>query len=299
MLAEFRAQIPNRLLILAILGLLYTFPVMAQNSQVPAKGTSVSSADPSQAADVQDPAAQEAKQQREPAAAQPAKRNTSSPARSAGSGAAKSSSAAAVKNAESAPTGPELPIVPPPPPPTQETSAPPTAAGTDPHRAAGQATDNDETFAQGQGPGWIEMARTIGSVGLILCLIVGGYMLFRRFAPQYVTRHSGERDIRLVETLPLGEKRSVVVVQAGAQRFLLACTPGQITLLTALNASGETATAGGNDIVEAQAAAVFPGNFKSLYEQEKKAPPPRPSALKALPPDIRGKMSELRKALEG
>lgn len=299
MLAEFREQIPNRLLILAILGLLYAFPVTAQTTEVPTKGTSASSADPSQTADVQDPAAQEAKQQGRPAAAPTTKRNASSSARPAGSGAAKSSSATTVKNAASAPAEPELPIVPPPPQPSQETSTSTTAAVTDPHSAAGPATDNVETFAQTQGPGWVEMARTIGSVGLILCLIVGGYMLFKKFAPQYVTRHSSERDIRLVETLSLGEKRSVVVVQAGAQRFLLGCTPGQITLLTALNASGGTATVGGTDIVESQAAAVFPGNFKSLYEQEKKAPPPRPSALKALPPDIRGKMSELRKALEG
>jgi flagellar biogenesis protein FliO len=124
-------------------------------------------------------------------------------------------------------------------------------------------------------------------------------MLFRKFAPQYLTKHASERSLRLIETLPMGDKRSIALVQAGAQRFLLASTPGQITLLTAISDAVGASPLSAMAPAEVPSTAALTGNFKNLYEQEKKAIPMRPVALKALPPDIRGKMQELRKSLEG
>ena len=50
-----------------------------------------------------------------------------------------------------------------------------------------------------------------------------------------------QRRLRLCETLSLGEKRFVAVVEYGAQKFLLAGTPQNISLLQRLDeSSGET-----------------------------------------------------------
>lgn len=296
MQAGVRAHIPKRLQILVILALLFSFPVMAQNSQPRAIATVAAADEPTQAPDAQGTAEQNTKRQPEPTVTQPAKKGA---AKSAGSVWVKPSVSAPAKNVAPAPAEPVLPIVPPPPPPSPETSTLATPARTETRSNSEHVTEKTETTAPVQGLGWAEMAKTVGSVGVIICLILGGYLLFRKFAPQYMTKRPNERDIRLIETLPMGEKRSIVMVQAGAQRFLLACTPGQITLLTALNAGTGSAAAGATNILESQAATAYPSNFRSFYEQEKKASPARPSVVKALPPDIRGKMLELRKALEG
>jgi flagellar biogenesis protein FliO len=156
-----------------------------------------------------------------------------------------------------------------------------------------------EPYVPVQGASWLDLGKIIGSVGLVLCMILGGYILIRKFAPQYMAKKPGESNLRLLESLSMGEKRSLSVVMAGGQKFLLANTPGQITLLTAL-----PSTASGISIQETETSApaanqVLTGSFRSMYEQEKRGPGIRPAPMKALPPDIRGKMQELRKALEG
>jgi len=47
-------------------------------------------------------------------------------------------------------------------------------------------------------------------------------------------RSRPQRRLRLCETLPLGEKRSLAVVEFDRFRYLLGCTAGAITLLSQL-----------------------------------------------------------------
>jgi flagellar biogenesis protein FliO len=51
-----------------------------------------------------------------------------------------------------------------------------------------------------------------------------------------------ERRLRLLETLPLGEKRLIAVLEFEEQRFLVAATPNSVSLLQTLppNAAHET-----------------------------------------------------------
>jgi flagellar biosynthetic protein FliO len=283
----------SRLRLLLLLGVIICLPGVGQSRQArPRSATQAVPVEGMAAAGTQD-AAPDTIQQASPPVMTPAKKN--------GPGVTKAAAATKAGNTKSAnlvPDDPPLPIVPQPPPAERET--PPAAeTATVARNPVVEPPEKAEVPAPAPGSGWAELTKTIGSVGLIVCLILAGYFLFRRFAPKYMTRRPGERDLRIVETLSLGEKRSIAVVQVGAQRLLLACTPGQITLLTALNGPSGTPAADSPDLLESPAAPVFPGNFRNLYEREKKARPARPSAPKALPPDIRGKMLELRKALEG
>ena len=149
-----------------------------------------------------------------------------------------------------------------------------------------------------QSPGWMELVKTAGGMGLVITMILVGFVLFRKFAPQYAAKRPGERNLKLIETLSMGDKRSLVMVQAGARRFLLASTPGQITLLTPL--ADDAGTTSSHVIPPApESAAAASGKFRNLYEMEKKPAPARSTARQELPPDIRGKMQQLRKALEG
>ena len=89
------------------------------------------------------------------------------------------------------------------------------------------------------------------------------------------------------------------MMQAGAKKFLLASTPGHITLLTSLPDAAVPDSLIPSGQAEAEVPAHQAGNFRNLYELEKKSPPARPAVRQELPPDIRGKMQQLRKALEG
>jgi flagellar biogenesis protein FliO len=51
--------------------------------------------------------------------------------------------------------------------------------------------------------------------------------------------HRRERRLRLCEMLSLGEKRFVAVVEYGQEKFLLAGTPQNISLLKRLNPNSE------------------------------------------------------------
>ena len=51
------------------------------------------------------------------------------------------------------------------------------------------------------------------------------------------TGHRPERRLHLCETLSLGEKRFIAVVEYGRQKFLLAGTPQNISLLKSLDES--------------------------------------------------------------
>ena len=141
--------------------------------------------------------------------------------------------------------------------------------------------------------------KAVGGFGLVVSLILACFLLFRRFAPQYLNKRSGERMLKLIETLPMGEKRSIALVQAGARKYLIASTPGQISMLATYHDSVALPTAETDLPAAKEPPAIPQANFRNLYELEKKVPVSRPAAREALPPDIRGKMQELRRALEG
>jgi flagellar biogenesis protein FliO len=175
-----------------------------------------------------------------------------------------------------------------------QTGPPPQGAAETSQGAAGAAAAASR--------GWLDVAplviKTIGGAGLVICLILVGFMAFRKLAPGYAARRPADRVLRLIESLPMGDKRNLVLVQAGARKLLLACVPGQITLLTPLAegaaASGMESGPSGEADLPGQAAA----GFRRMYELERQPASPRPAARTVLSSDLRGKMHELRKALE-
>jgi flagellar biosynthetic protein FliO len=300
MQARFGAHIPVRLLILMMIGLLCSSPMTAQNGKVRPKQPTASSNEGTSALDAQSGSEPSAISNSEVTAAPPARPNGSAPAKAAGAASAKAPGSAAAKTVAAAAAEPVIPIVPPPVASVQEDAATSIQPRTNASVAAEPtALTAVEAPLSGTSSGWADLIKTVGSVGLIICVILTGYILFRKYAPQYMAKRPNERNLRIIETLPLGDKRSIVMVQAGGQQFLLASTPGQISLLTTVPTLDNTYTARAAISKESDTVGALSANFKNLYEMEKRTPPMRPAAAKAIPPDIRGKMLELRKALEG
>jgi flagellar biosynthetic protein FliO len=143
------------------------------------------------------------------------------------------------------------------------------------------------------------LMRTLGGLGLVLCLIVFGFLAAKKFAPQFFTKNPSGKNLKLLETLSMGEKRSIAVVEFHDQRFLVGNTPQQISLLACFPGTiplvSEPEISLLSDSGGAKAKATQ--QFRNIYEMEKT----RPRNLgkpKQIPEDVKAKMRQLREALE-
>jgi flagellar protein FliO/FliZ len=140
------------------------------------------------------------------------------------------------------------------------------------------------------------LARTMGGLGLVIGLIVLTYVAVRRYGPKYLRRQGAQSVLKVIETLPMGEKRSIALIQVEDKRLLVGNTPQQITLLTQLPAGFETsAEADRESSTNSNPGSVT--SFRRLYEVEKNQQPPVHQA-RAIPQDLREKMRQLREAFE-
>ena len=142
------------------------------------------------------------------------------------------------------------------------------------------------------------VARAIGGLGLVVCVMIGAYFAARKFAPRYFNKPASEKSVKLIETLSMGDKRSIVLIEVANNRFLVGSTPQQINLLAALpealSVSSEPDEASAALKTAIKKESRIP--FRNLFEIEKK----RPSQLAGnpLPADLRAKMRQLRETLE-
>ncbi len=140
--------------------------------------------------------------------------------------------------------------------------------------------------------------RTIGGLGLVLCLMIAVYFAARRFAPRYFHNTGSEKSLRVIETLAMGDRRSISLIEVANNRFIVGNTPHQISLLAALTEPLSLVSESRTPAVKAKDAPQNESRipFRNLFEVEKK----RPSQYTAnpLPEDIRTKMRQLRESLE-
>jgi flagellar biosynthetic protein FliO len=83
--------------------------------------------------------------------------------------------------------------------------------------------------------------RAAGSVVLLVGLILIAAFLLRRYWPGRFGVASGQRHIEVLETVALGERQSLTLVQVGQSRLLLARSAGSITLLDRVEVAVEAA----------------------------------------------------------
>jgi flagellar biosynthetic protein FliO len=137
--------------------------------------------------------------------------------------------------------------------------------------------------------------KVVGGLGLVLSLIVFGTFAVRKFAPQYFTKRASDRTLKLVETLSMGERRSIAVIEVEDRRLLIGNTPNQITLLALLGDGASFLS--DHEVASAPVTSRTPGtSFKNLYEFEKNGQ--SRGKMKVIPPDIRAKMRQLRESLD-
>jgi len=140
--------------------------------------------------------------------------------------------------------------------------------------------------------------RAAGGLGLVLALIVGGYFAFKKFAPQYLTKSTSGQSMKIIETLAMGDRRSISLIEVANNRFLVGNTPQQINLLLSLPESLSL-------ISDDEAILSLPRSapakdsglqFRKMYDLEKGRAAQR--TANPIPEDLRMKMRQLRRALE-
>lgn len=92
-------------------------------------------------------------------------------------------------------------------------------------------TATTETPFRGDAELFSSASRATGSVVLLVGVILIGSFLLKRYWPEKFGSVSGERHIEVIETVALGERQSLTLVQVGRSRLLLARTAGGITLI--------------------------------------------------------------------
>lgn len=160
--------------------------------------------------------------------------------------------------------------------------------------AAAAAAENSD---RGAPAGLFSAIKVFGAAGLLVSLFLVGFLLLRKCAPRYFVRRPAQKSLRLVESLSMGEKRSIAVIEVAGKVLLVGNTPHQITLLASLDdelfrPAEETAPA-------RAASGSRRGRFVNLLTSQKSGASPESAKAGTLPPDLRGKMRELRAALEG
>lgn len=157
-----------------------------------------------------------------------------------------------------------------------------------------QAAQVSETAAGGMD---FPVLRTIGGFALVLSLILIAFLVARKIAPQYFNKRTAEKNLRLIESMSMGDKRSIAIIQVGDKRFLVGNTPHQLTLLSQLGDSFSLISEVENAPITEPTESKDP--FRRIYEIERNGGIHKPVKDKAIPPDVRAKMRQLRQALEG
>jgi flagellar biosynthetic protein FliO len=142
------------------------------------------------------------------------------------------------------------------------------------------------------------MIRTLGGMGLVLCIMVAAFFTAKKFAPRYFKKSTSERNLKIIETLGMGDRRSISLVEVGNSRFLVGNTAHQINLLAALPESISLVSEAETTALTAQSAPrkEQSTSFRNMYEVEKRHS--SQYAGNPLPEDLRTKMRQLRDALE-
>ena len=174
-------------------------------------------------------------------------------------------------------------------------ASPPSPAGPDIPAATEKPASAavPEPAAFGGGGDHFLLVRTLGGLGLVIGLIVLAFAAVRRYGPKYLRRQPVQRSLRIIESLPVGDKRSLSVIQFENMRLLVGNTPQQISLLAQLPSEVSLAEAPAEKVLPKEKAVA---TLHKLTGVDRSKAPRRASAN--IPPDLREKMRQLREAME-
>ncbi|MEG1166172.1 MAG: flagellar biosynthetic protein FliO [Oscillospiraceae bacterium] len=89
---------------------------------------------------------------------------------------------------------------------------------------------------------WSEVVSIIGTILLMVAVFVGAYFVSKFVGKRYQPRYGFQKNIKILETTPIGKDRALMLVKAGEKVFLLGSTHSQFSLLSELDPQAFTET---------------------------------------------------------
>jgi len=164
----------------------------------------------------------------------------------------------------------------------------------------GKSFDKSSQSSPSESPGQefqFPTIKVIGGMGLVTCLMAVFYFGAKKIFPQYFSKPKSIKNLRIVETLALGDRRSIALIEVGESIFLIGNTPQQINLVAALPDGFSLASEPEPAVTAAKSShskeAAMP--FRNMFEVEKSRLQKNDGPLSD---DLRIKMRQLREALE-
>ena len=88
----------------------------------------------------------------------------------------------------------------------------------------------------------IDWLRMSGSLLLVIALLLGMLWMLKRLKAMQ-EKNSGPRQMELLETLSVGVRQKIALIQVGSRQVLVGMTPGQFTALGSWDTAGSTGAA--------------------------------------------------------
>jgi flagellar protein FliO/FliZ len=85
--------------------------------------------------------------------------------------------------------------------------------------------------------------RTGGALIFVLSAIIGVFFLLRRIAPERFGKPAKDKLIKAVDSMALGDRRSIMIVEVEGEKYLLGATPQSIALLGKLDSKSNAKAA--------------------------------------------------------
>jgi flagellar biogenesis protein FliO len=168
--------------------------------------------------------------------------------------------------------------------------------------AVAQAAVPPDSTAPAASPADFPVVRAVGCLGLVISIILLGFFAVRKYAPQLVTRRPGAQHLKLVETLGMGDKRTIAIIQVEDVCYLVGNTAHQISVLAQLPPASPPLTLSEPKVRPVATAALASRRktdmFLSLTDPGKKSTVQPIDSARTIPTDLRTKMRKLREALE-
>ena len=95
----------------------------------------------------------------------------------------------------------------------------------------------------------IDWLRMSGSLLLVIALLLGMLWMLKRLKAMQ-EKHSGPRQMELMETLSVGVRQKIALVRVGSRQVLVGMTPGQFTALGSWDTAGSAVSAGAAPVAQ-------------------------------------------------
>ncbi|MBI3657234.1 MAG: flagellar biosynthetic protein FliO [Acidobacteria bacterium] len=79
--------------------------------------------------------------------------------------------------------------------------------------------------------------QVVGALAFVLTLIAGAYLLVKRLNPERLGKRSKERLMLALDSMTVGDKKSLMLVEVSGDKYLLASTPNDVCLLAKIESA--------------------------------------------------------------